>query len=210
MKTLKQIGLKEGCDKGDENHTFSGENYFDIYERYFNKIRNDKLNILELGVRDGSSLRIWREYFDKANILGIDINPETLNQNFAGCKVEIMSQDNKDKLDEISNKVGGWDIIIDDASHLNELTKKSFSILWKHIKPKGYYIIEDLKVSYSDLRIHPDKWNSLHLNKDNPTRNNDRSILNELFLDLIKQIDLGEGDVRTIHFYNQIAILQKT
>lgn len=209
MKKLKHIGKSEQCDKGDNQHSHPNESYFDVYERFLEPLRDKKINLLELGVRDWTSLRVWRKYFSEANILGVDINPESSKQKFPGCKVEIMNQDDKEGLDKISNKVGGWDIIIDDASHLNEITKRSFEILWKYIKPNGYYIIEDLGVSYSDLTDLPKKWNALHLDKNNPTRNNKREVLNNLFFDLIKKIDLSEGDVRSVKFFHQMVVIQK-
>jgi hypothetical protein len=43
----------------------------------------------------------------------------------------------------------GLDIIIDDASHIAECTKISFWHLFdNHLKPGGYYVIEDWRVSY--------------------------------------------------------------
>ena len=53
------------------------DHYFEIYEKYFSKCRGQKLNILEIGVSQGGSLQLWKEYFgDAANIFAIDINPE--------------------------------------------------------------------------------------------------------------------------------------
>src|SRR4029077_4788030 len=46
---------------------------------------------------------------------------------------------------------GGFDIIIDDASHLGELTKISFWHLFEnHLKPSGLYVIEDWGTGYWD------------------------------------------------------------
>ncbi len=208
-KTLAQIGASKDCDKSDKQHSHRGESYFDVYERVFKVLRHEEINFLELGVRDGKSLRVWREYFSKANILGVDINPWSAKQDTPRCKVEIVSQDDKEKLDEISRKVKGWDVVVDDASHLNSLTKKSFDILWSHVRSKGYYIIEDLKVSYSDLSNLPDHWNFLHLNPNSPSRVNDRNVLNDLFFDLIKETDMARGDVRSVQFFHQMVIIQK-
>lgn len=50
--------------------------YFDIYEKYFSKYRNKEVVILEIGVFQGGSLQMWKEYFGPgAKIYGIDINP---------------------------------------------------------------------------------------------------------------------------------------
>jgi Methyltransferase domain len=209
MKTLVEIGHDHQCDKGDAQHSHAGESYFDTYERFFAPLRGEPINFLELGVRDGKSLRIWREYFEKANIIGVDINPQSAHQDTKGCEVHICSQDDAATLTTLSIEEEGWDIVMDDASHLNVLTAESFKILWKHVRPKGLYIIEDLRVSYSDLSKLPSHWNFVDLHPDNPTRNNDRGILNDIFFKLISDLDIPQGDVRAIHFYHQIAIIEK-
>jgi len=42
----------------------------------FNRFRNKEIVILEIGVLQGGSLQMWKDYFgDKAKIFGIDIDP---------------------------------------------------------------------------------------------------------------------------------------
>ena len=211
VKSLIEIGNDQQCDKGDENHSHAGQSYFDVYESVFQDRRFKKLNLLELGVRDGRSLRVWREYFTKANICGVDINPDCLKVDTKGCKVEVCSQDDQEKLESISRKARGWDIIIDDASHLNELTAKSFEILWKTVKPNGLYIIEDLKVSYADLSGMPENWNFLDLHPDDEkiSRKNDRKVLDDVFHNLIMGMDLAKNNVRSVQFFHQMVVIQK-
>jgi len=209
MKTLIEIGNAQMCDKGDAQHSHAGESYFDVYERWFNPLRDKHINFLELGVRDGKSLRVWREYFEHANILGVDINPQSAHQDTKGCKVEICSQTDREKLTKISKRVKGWDIVVDDASHLNKLTAQSFEILWPTVRPGGLYIIEDLKVSYMNLEHTPEEWNFIHLNPDHPSRINIREDLDKIFREKIKDIDFAKGDVRSVSFYQQMVILEK-
>jgi hypothetical protein len=209
MKDLKKIGLEEWCDKTDEAHTFQGESYLDVYDRIFAPLRLEHINLLELGVWQGKSLRMWRKYFVNANIHGVDINPDILNYDFTGCTAHLISQDDMDLLHHISKFYGGWDIVIDDASHLNHLTEKSFNILWKFVKPKGYYIIEDLRASYEDLSDTPEHWNGVNLHPEKQNRNNNRGVLDKLFSEIIRNIDYAKGDIRSIQFYHQMAIIQK-
>ena len=70
---LQEIGLKTGTDKSA--HTYKNISYLDIYERYFNKIKNDVKVFVEIGIFNGKSLKMWKEYFPNAIIYGIDINP---------------------------------------------------------------------------------------------------------------------------------------
>jgi hypothetical protein len=51
--------------------------YFDIYHRHFAGFRGQPLTMIEIGVFNGGSLRMWRDYFGpQATIVGVDINPE--------------------------------------------------------------------------------------------------------------------------------------
>ena len=76
MSSLKEI-LKEynlnksinkfGTDKGDF------KSYIDLfYEDYFLNYKNKKINLLEIGFRNGASLYLWAKYFKKGNIIGFD------------------------------------------------------------------------------------------------------------------------------------------
>ena len=51
------------------------ENYFEIYDKIFNKYQDKKITFVEIGVGDGGSLFMWRSYFEnKIRIIGIDLN----------------------------------------------------------------------------------------------------------------------------------------
>ena len=63
---LKELFKKHKSDK--YNH-----NYHLIYEPYLKNLKHKKLNILEIGVSDGASLKAWSDYFKNSNIIGIDI-----------------------------------------------------------------------------------------------------------------------------------------
>lgn len=209
--TLTEIGQKHNCDKGDAQHSHAGESYFHVYERFFAPLRLRDITFLELGVRDGKSLRVWREYFSTAKIWGVDINPACKHQDTKGCTVEICSQDDEEGLYKVCNEAGGWDVIVDDASHLNVLTAKSFEILWPTVRSGGLYIIEDLRVSYSNLSHLPQNWNfvDMHPDMQETWRNNDRDVLDQIFRKLIEDMDKPTGDVRAVHFYHQMVIIEK-
>ena len=48
--------------------------YTAFYEKYFENIRDQKLQILEIGIADGKSLLMWSDYFKNSTIIGIDIH----------------------------------------------------------------------------------------------------------------------------------------
>ena len=89
---------KYGSDKGEVSsegnpYPWASHNYADIYELMFRLRRNDVELLLECGIgtnnpnlissmemdgKPGASLRLWRDFFPKAQIIGIDIDSDIL------------------------------------------------------------------------------------------------------------------------------------
>ncbi len=139
--TLDELAIKYGTDKSSKCH-----NYTAVYENMFGAIREEPLKILEIGVATGASLRMWLEYFPKAEIHGIDITLENLTKpaiNSDRVTFHIGNQSDKDFLDSIGID---FDIIIDDGSHRVEDQIFAFKCLWPNTKM--VYIVEDLYSSY--------------------------------------------------------------
>jgi len=123
--------------------------YFDIYERHFEKYRHLPINVLEIGVSQGGSLQMWKDYFgSNAKIVGIDIDPECKAHEEKNVEVFIGNQTDEDLAKEIYAKYGPFDIIIDDGSHIMSDVVKSFQMYYPIVKPNGTYLVEDLHTSY--------------------------------------------------------------
>ena len=58
-----------------EYDTDKGHNYIRYYEGFFEIFRNNYINLLELGMHTGGSIKMWRDYFPYARCFGVDINP---------------------------------------------------------------------------------------------------------------------------------------
>ncbi len=128
--------------------------YTQHYQRYFSPIKNHRLNILEIGVggyessrTGGESLRMWKAYFPNSRIVGIDLEDKT---HFSEHRIDIRQCDQTDvnTLRQLSAEYGGFDIIIDDGSHLNEHVITTFQFLFPLLRPNGIYSIEDTQTSY--------------------------------------------------------------
>lgn len=121
------------------------------YEQMFKDIRNKPLTILEIGIggykhpnKGGGSLRMWAEYFPNSVIVGLDFNPKQLILP-RNVDVHCGSQTDIDLLNRLSDQYSGFDIVIDDASHITENTITSFETLWPHTRL--FYVIEDLHMA---------------------------------------------------------------
>lgn len=128
-----------------------GAQYMEEYDRILAPWRSQPLRILELGVCNGASMKIWRDYLPAATIVGLDLNPKPLGfPDDPRCLFIQGSQDDSKVLDAAVQLAGGlFDLIIDDASHLGWLTARAFSHLFVHaLKPGGWYAIEDICTSF--------------------------------------------------------------
>jgi hypothetical protein len=127
--------------------TDKGSNgYLPWYQRHFGGIRNEKMTVLEIGVFEGASLRVWRSYFPASQIVGIDIDPKNIVEPRIFCRQG--SQDDPDFLTSVGAEFGPFDIIIDDGSHIGRHTIKSFDYLFPRLAPGGWYVIEDIATAY--------------------------------------------------------------
>lgn len=125
--------------------------YVSRYDTLFAPWVDQPIRLLELGIHKGGSLAYWRDYFRKGTIIGIDLKlPEGFQP---GERVQMFqgSQDDRAFLSEVAQRTApdGFDIIIDDASHIGSLTKVAFWHLFeRHLKPGGLYAIEDWGTGY--------------------------------------------------------------
>lgn len=209
---LNQYGKIYGTDKINEWHSFAGKNYLDIYSMYLGPLKDRKMTMLEIGIRNGASLRTFRDFFQKGQILGLDINPET---SFKENRITtyIGSQNSNEVINKIFEENPEINVVIDDGSHINELIIESFNLIFSRLQNGGFYIIEDLACSYlEDTLLDGIKrggWPGMNLNDPSIEMVNKRSDINEFFLKLIKDIDYAKGEVEYIHFWSQLAIIKK-
>jgi hypothetical protein len=116
--------------------------YVDSYAELFKPYRNQPINLLEIGIDFGYSLALWRAYFDKAIIHGID------NRNVLQFTEEVnpIIHDGNDPgiIDKYFSNLE-FDIIIDDASHEVSHQVLRFPIYFPKLKKGGLYVIEDIQ-----------------------------------------------------------------
>jgi len=123
--------------------------YFDIYDRYFSKFRNKEIVVLEIGVFQGGSLQMWKNYFgDNAKIYGIDINPKCKLLEENNIEIIIGSQSDRKFLRNLRNVIPKIDVLIDDGGHTMKQQIVTFEELFCHVKDDGVYLCEDLHTSY--------------------------------------------------------------
>lgn len=193
--TLEQIAIKHKTQKVPHG-------YMPIYEKHFESMRDEAVQLVEIGIASGASLRTWAEYFNKGWVTGLekdDSAVNTFNQNNDPLSNAFAIQCDVNDKEDLENALADdlVDIIIDDGSHWAHEQLNAFKHLWDNLKPGGWYVIEDLFTLYDPI------WNPKpHYN-----------IIDEIK----KRIDsiLVEGDpIQEVHIYgrnniNGIMFLRK-
>ncbi len=147
---LDQLARKHGSDKGSEpSGRLSGKGYTAVYSQFFEPLRQNALVLLEIGVAQGASLRMWEEYFPNARIFGVDVDPECTRYESERTTVLIGDQSDTEFLRRLVGVVGSpLDIVIDDGGHHMHQHQRSLEFLFPHVERGGLYCIEDLHTSY--------------------------------------------------------------
>jgi|TARA_B110001450_G_C17649008_1_gene492470 demethylmacrocin O-methyltransferase len=215
MPSITSLAIKHKSDK------YGSHYYTEIYEKYMSNKKNKNVNILEIGIggythgkgysdiyAGGESLKIWRDYFKKGKIAGLDIFEKKIN---LGSRVKIFqgSQRESDSLSKITKKFKKFDFIIDDGSHRYEDVKFSFEYLYNSLKDGGYYFVEDTQSSY--IR---------EFGGDGANLNNKKTVIN-YFKGIVDKINFQEIEnphykadnialnTTEIHFYHNMIVIKK-
>ena len=142
---LDTLFNKYGCDKAKKHH------YHTVYEPEFDSLRNEPINILEVGVFKGDSIRAWLDYFPNATIYGID-----LFKRVSVKDIDVLHDDRVKFIKADSTNIGvrsqikkywpriRFDIIIDDGLHTPDANAKTLHNLYPLLKKNGRYYVEDV------------------------------------------------------------------
>ena len=154
-----------GSDKGSllngqHPYPWSPHTYSDYYEMIFSSMRFNVKKVFECGIgtnnsklasnmsatgKPGASLRVWRDYFPNAQIIGGDIDKDIL---FEEERIETFYIDQTDPKSIqdfwISVNQDNFDLILDDGLHTTDAGIKLFTQSYEKLSPLGFYIIEDV------------------------------------------------------------------
>ena len=170
-----------GTDKGEskkDNHPYQwkSHNYADLYEMLFRCRRKNVQLLIECGLgtnninlessmgidgKPGASLRMWRDFFPSARIIGVDIDKEIL---FKEERIETFYCDQlkKKSIENFANESNilenSADVILDDGLHTFKAGVSFFEGMIKFLNEDGIYIIED--VMPNDMYLYKDYFSN--------------------------------------------------
>jgi len=199
-QTLEQISANYRSDKGLVYH-----NYLEIYEKYFSKYRTKLNTFLEIGLWEGESIRMWREYFETGNIVGADIL-DLSHIKLPNTQIHICDQSDRNDLENLIKKTySEFDIIIDDGGHMMHQQQITLGSMFKYLKSGGIFVIEDLHTSGNPAYTRSGDTDTLQmLHEYNQTKqiNSNCMAAEEIeYLNAnIKEINIESGNVSPIAF----------
>lgn len=181
---------------------YVGHDYLRFYDREWSKWRDEPIRMLEIGLNVGASIKLWLQYFSKAQIVGMDvvdfkfateieafIMQQGLLNRFTFVKGNQFSPYDLQRFVEDQPL---FDIIIDDGAHSSGPIIMSFQYLWGKVKPGGYYVIEDLEEVANPASHTPGYPNQVEFVKE-----------------LLEQVIRGLNDVDEAFVSKELVMLRK-
>jgi predicted O-methyltransferase YrrM len=109
--------------------------------------------VLEIGIGGynscpgGNSLRMWRSYFPRATIYGLDLYEKRFED---AHRLVLLQGDQSDRntLQRVVELCQPFDLVVDDGSHIRSDIIASFEALFPAVTPGGLYAIEDIEAVY--------------------------------------------------------------
>ena len=182
--------------------------YFDVYHRHFQRFRGRKMTIIEIGILNGGSLRMWQKYFgSQATVVGVDVNPECARLAAPGIEIVIGDQGDRSFLRELRDRYPLPAILLDDGGHTMNQQIATFEELYPSLDPEGIFVCEDTHTSY-----WPDFGGGLRrdgtfieMAKTLIDRINAQHVLDESF-----PVDDFTVSTGSLHFYDSILVIERT
>jgi len=141
---LDNLAIKHKSDKSSRYH-----NYAVKYDKILSPYKESFKSILEIGVAQGQSIKMWTDYFPNATIYGADISPDSkICESYSSrIKFHILDQRSAAQLKNLE-QFSPFDLIIDDGNHFWMEQILTFNIIFPYLKSGGIYIVEDTTTSY--------------------------------------------------------------
>lgn len=130
-------------DLGTKTDKSWAHQYLHVYEALFEPIRNKVLNVLEVGIYEGGSLTMWRDYFPKAKVVGLDVT-DRLSPDFDKTRMEIIFDNAYTK--EMISSFGDrrFDVMVDDGPHSFDSQKYFVEHYSQLLSNNGILVVEDI------------------------------------------------------------------
>lgn len=154
--------------------TFSGDvgtkppGFYSRYDRFFRNNQFTPTGILEIGVHQGESTKVFATVYPDAKIVAFDLKRYD-HIDFSGFgNIAYLGGDQTDRqrLEEVIRDEfpAGFDLVVEDASHIGAYSHITFHTVFPHLQPGGIYIVEDWGTGYFDDFVDGGRFQEYPLN----------------------------------------------
>ena len=133
----------------------TSHDYVNVYDTLLEPYqKNGAVSLLEVGVKKGGSMQLFREFFSHdSRIYGVDIDPTiTSFPRDIGMKTLVFNSSDRNAARNSLGTATHFDIIIDDGCHFLSCIFKTYSNLAHLLTSTGVYIIEDWPPYYKEFK----------------------------------------------------------
>lgn len=184
--------------------------YFPIYEKWFNPYRGKDIVFVEVGVYQGGSMQMWKNYFGKdAKIIGVDVDERCKQFEEEQISIEIGSQSDRNFWAAFMEKYPRVDILLDDGGHMMNQQIVTFREMFPHIKDGGLYMCEDCHTSYWK---NVEEWQGGGLKVSGTFIEFTKNLIDEINAPLSHNAvrpTYYTSNIGGIHFYDSIVVVEK-
>lgn len=186
--------------------------YAQHYQRHLEPLRGRPIALLEIGVggyddprAGGASLRMWKAFFPKGRVYGLDVfDKSALEED----RIRIFrgSQDDPAVVERVVAETGPLDVVIDDGSHYVPHVRRTFELVFPHLREGGIYAAEDLQTSY---------WPKYGGSLDPDAPDTSMAAFKRLADGLNHAERIGyrptflDRNVRAVHFYHNLVFVER-
>jgi len=127
----------------DKNTTHS---YLPLYQSLFESKHETAKNVLEVGIRNGGSIKLWSDFFINATIYGLDIEDVIILDIKNRTNIKLIWENAYDT-EFFRNTLLGmkFDVLLDDGPHTLESMKSFITLYSQVIADDGILVIEDVQ-----------------------------------------------------------------
>jgi len=125
--------------------------YLPLYQKLLISKKETAKNVLEVGIYNGGSIKLWNDFFTNANVYGLDIM--NINHIWEGIKnnkkiillTSIDAYNNDFFITNLLNKNIKFDFMLDDGPHTLKSMKQFIKLYSQIMTDDGILIIEDVQ-----------------------------------------------------------------
>lgn len=131
--------------RSDKNTTHS---YLELYQNLLIGKKYTAKNVLEIGIYDGGSIKLWYDFFPNATIYGLDTVVNNWDEINNKDRIKLITFDAYNKnfvFDNFLNENIKFDFMLDDGPHTLESMQQFIQLYAQLMTDDGILIIEDVQ-----------------------------------------------------------------